>query len=269
MNSSDGASPAPVRELDSGTFARKAAGFRRRCLWASCCLLLLAGCATQRPTVHQALKLDMSASVSDGYTVRCPDVLEVRVAGRPDLSGERAIGADGRIQVTPASEARVEGLPASECAARLAAALGVSLDRVSVRVAEFRSQQIYLVGPETGMQEAVPYRGPETVLGFLERMDHLSGANPQTEVRVVRSQSAGGGAPEVFRISLRQQPTEKDPGSSLRLQPFDYVYLKQTARDQLWDLVPIRLRSLLERAAPNQTTQAGKTGDVASSKSER
>src|SRR5262249_55094021 len=53
-------------------------------------LCLLAGCALGRPHLDQALMTGQGAdpnpgAVAECYLVHCPDVLEVRVAGRPDV----------------------------------------------------------------------------------------------------------------------------------------------------------------------------------------
>src|SRR6266478_4777971 len=75
---------------------------------------LLVGCASGPPRFDQALLADQGAAVRNqgviqAYHVFCPDVLEIRIAGRPDLSGWRAIDAEGRIDLGRFGRLRVEG----------------------------------------------------------------------------------------------------------------------------------------------------------------
>src|SRR5262249_10499813 len=72
------------------------------------------GCAWGPQHMDQNLMADGGTAargegVSEQYVVGCPDVLELAVEGRPDLSGRRGIGADGRIDLGPLGRVRVEG----------------------------------------------------------------------------------------------------------------------------------------------------------------
>src|SRR5262249_35195298 len=75
--------------------------FQRPRLAAVLCLLTLtAGCAAHRANIEKKLMAEYSPvehaqAVADAYRVACPDVLEVIVAGRPDLSARLAVGPDG------------------------------------------------------------------------------------------------------------------------------------------------------------------------------
>jgi protein involved in polysaccharide export with SLBB domain len=208
--------------------------------------LLLAGCAQQRPLVHQALKINSNGNAAGVYTVRCPDVLDVLVAGQPNSSGKLAIGPDGRIELGTGQAVRVEGLSESDCALRLAEALAIPADRVHVRVADYKSRHIYVFGPEEGKQQAIPYRGPETVFEFLDRTGNLKAVEAQAEVYVVRTRLSEGLTPELFRIAIQQSSTAKDSGADFRLQPFDQVYLKERRHDRLLDFTPTRVRPFFE-----------------------
>src|SRR5438093_9926680 len=66
-----------------------------RSLFPVSCFLFpffLLGCAAGRSHLDQALRADQgdpvrNESVAEQYAVACPDVLELAVAGRPDLNG--------------------------------------------------------------------------------------------------------------------------------------------------------------------------------------
>ncbi|MFQ3652409.1 MAG: hypothetical protein SNJ75_19005, partial [Gemmataceae bacterium] len=95
-------------------------------------------------------------------------------------------------------------------------------------------------------QRAVPYRGPETVVEFLQRVGGLEGADLD-EVTVVRAHVAEGLAPEVFEVDLEAILLKKDAQTNIRLAPFDRVYLAQTHRWRLHRCLPPWMRSLTDR----------------------
>jgi protein involved in polysaccharide export with SLBB domain len=219
-------------------------------LWAAGALLpLLAGCATGPPldqllAANKKLAAD-PAELAASYRVQCPDVLEVAVAGRPDCTGRFPVRADGRIALGPAG-VRVEGLPAAEVAARVAAALGVPAPYVQVRVADYNSQQLYLFGEVAGLSRAVPYRGPETVVELLLRVGGVTPGAAPSNVQVVRPHVAEGRPPEVFPVDLPAILVKHDPSTNVRLQPFDQVYVGQTFRAVRAKSIPPCLRPLYD-----------------------
>src|SRR5437660_9652954 len=86
---------------------------------------LLAGCAAGGPPLDRALLADggmgpRCRQAGEAYRIGCPDVLEVTVGQRPELSGRRRVGPDGRIDAGRAGRVRVEGQTVAETAATLA-----------------------------------------------------------------------------------------------------------------------------------------------------
>jgi protein involved in polysaccharide export with SLBB domain len=214
-------------------------------------LCLLAGCAGTRPHVDQAVKADRGGparneGVAQQYLVRCPDVLEITVDGQPDLSGRAAVTADGRVDREELGRPRVERLTADEAAAVVAGGVGAPRESVHVRVAEYNSQQIYLIGEVIGLHRAVPYQGPETVLDLLQRVGGVTAGAAEGDVHVIRAHVADGRDPEVFHINLRAIALRQDESSNVRLQPFDQVYVGQTRRAALGRCVPPWLRPLYQ-----------------------
>ena len=201
--------------------------------WLGLLLIQGTGCTGQRPWVDRALMAQPTPPgdrtlMAAEYLVGCPDVLEIKIAGRPELSGTQEIAGDGRISATNGERVHVEGLSTSEVARRLAAASRLTPDQISVRVAEFRSQKIYLVGQVVGLQRTVPYQGPEKVLDLLQRVGGVtSGAAPDA-VYVVRSRIAEGKQPEVYRVRLRDILTRQDQTTNVQLQPQDQIYVGES-----------------------------------------
>ncbi len=210
-------------------------------------LLLLPTACASRPYIDRAVMAERGTAarnegVAQAYLPGCPDMLEFAVPGRPDLTGQRAIGPDGRVECGPLGRVRVEGLTGDEIAARVAELAGLPPERVNVRIAAFRSQQVYVIGQVMGQQRAVPYQGPETVLDLLKRAGGVtSGAAPQS-VYVVRSRVAEGGRPEVFHVDLQAVVSGNDAQTNVRLLPFDQVIVGESRRSSLEKCLPPWLR---------------------------
>ena len=205
--------------------------------------LLAPGCASSRPQVAKALREDAGrparvAGVGGQYHVRCPDVLEVRIAGRDDGPARVAIGPDGRVALAALEPVRVEGLTTEGVARAVAEAGGVDAADVAVRVADYRSQHVYLFGEVNSLPRAVPYQGPETVLDLLQRVGGITpGAKPD-DVCVIRAHITEGRSPEVFRIDLGAILMGHDDSTNLRLQPFDQIHVGRTRQAQVANCMP-------------------------------
>src|SRR5262249_14387724 len=148
-----------------------------------------------RSHVERSLMADRGTTtrnegVAEHYTVGCPDVLEVRVSNRPDLSGRQTVGPDGRIELAALGRQRGEGHTPPEIAQLLAAALGVPSRQVQVRVADYQSQEVYLFGQVSGLQRTVPYQGQETVLDLLQRIGGITPGAAPDDVYVIRTRVA-------------------------------------------------------------------------------
>jgi protein involved in polysaccharide export with SLBB domain len=221
---------------------------RRRGLgWLGPALCLLTGCALGRPHLDEALLArpvdpTRTREAAAHYLVACPDVLEVTITGRPEGSGRHAITADGRLDLGPLGRFRVEGRPAAAVAGHIATEAGLPPGDVQVRVAEHNSQQVYLVGAVTGLQHAVPYEGPETVLDLLQRTGGIAPGAAPGEVHVIRPGVAEGRPPQVFHIDLQAIVLDHDERSNLQLQPFDQVFVGESRRSSFARCIPPCLR---------------------------
>jgi protein involved in polysaccharide export with SLBB domain len=219
--------------------------------WLGGLLIALAGgCAAGRTEFEQALLADRTPGAhgrdpSGQYRVHCPDVVELDVDGAAAWSGTRRIGADGRIALGNGQRLRVDGLTPPAVAAAVAERAGVPPGSVRVRVAEFNSQQVYLIG-EVGVQRALPYRGPETVLELLQRAGGITPGAAPGDVQVVRTHVADGTTPEVFHIDLEAIVLKKDQHTNVRIEPFDQVYVGQSRRGRLRPCFPPWLRPTYE-----------------------
>jgi protein involved in polysaccharide export with SLBB domain len=232
------------------SFRRARSGLSARC-WLGLLLWLAAGCASQKPHLDQQLLAEKGAThrnegVVEQYRVACPDALDLTVDLRPELTGQRVIATDGCIALGPLGRLRVEGRTVAEVADRVAEEAELRPDRVRVRLADFKSQQIYLFGPGAGVQRTVAYQGPETVLDLLQRTGGIAPGAAPGEVYVVRPHVADGKPPEVFHIQLQAIVRSQDERTNLRLQPFDQLHIGETRRSSLVKCFPRWLQPTYE-----------------------
>lgn len=204
---------------------------RRRCgrFQAFLILLALPGCATPRTaTVNTLASQPPRCHGVAQYHVGSPDVLEIEVTHRAELSGRRRVEVNGCVNMGPLGGIRVEGLTPAEIEERIAHAAGIRPEDVSVRVVEFASQQIYLFGEVAGQQRAVAYQGPETVVDLLRRVGGITQDSAPEEVRVVRPACQAGEEPQVFQVDLRAILLDGDERSNIRIQPYDQIHVPQS-----------------------------------------
>ena len=178
---------------------------------------------------------------------RCPDVLEVDIANLPQYSGPRSIGPDGRIDLGDAVRLQIDGETTPEIVRTVAESLGVPPEQVRVAVAQYKSQYLYLFGPDAGIQRAVAYHGPETVFDLLHRVGGLPTRAAVRDITVIRPHVAEGKRPEVFHIDLAAIVLRNDPETNILLEPFDQVHIGQSRRACFSDCLPPWLRPVYDR----------------------
>jgi protein involved in polysaccharide export with SLBB domain len=224
-------------------------GFTLAVMTFSGVLWLLPGCASDDPHIDRSCTCDCIAQkceIAKDYLVYCPDVLELAIDSRTELTGVQAIGLDGRISLGPAGLLRVEGLPVSDIAGEIAEVLKLPADKVRVRVAEYKSQQIFLFGQVVGLQHAVPYRGPEPVSELLRRVGGITEGAAPGKIYIVRPGLVEGGQPQVFHIDLKSILVTKDQRTNIRLQPFDQIFVGENKPFSVMKCIPPILRPLYE-----------------------
>ena len=168
--------------------------------------------------------------------------------GRPARGGRDApVGADGRIPLADGDRVRADGRTAGEIAEAAAKHLGLPPEQVQVEVVGYNSQQIYLFGEVTGLQRAVPYGGPETVVDLLQRVGGVGPGAAVSDVQVLRSHVADGSSPELFQVDLNAILFKNDQQTNVRLEPFDQVYIGQTRKSSLTACFPPWLQPLYKK----------------------
>jgi protein involved in polysaccharide export with SLBB domain len=212
-------------------------------------IFALIGCAADRQVKRNLMSGRFSAArgqeVAEKYLVGCPDVLEVSGPHR-DLTGRFAVGPDGRVDLGSLGRPRVEGRTPPEIARLIAEMAGLPPEAIAVRVAEFRSQYVYLIGEVVGWQRAVPYQGQETVLDLLQRVGGITTVAEPDDVYVVRSHLSDGGRPQIFHVDLHAIVVKKDDKSNVRLMPHDQVHVGDTRQSRVERCIPRWLRPLYQ-----------------------
>jgi protein involved in polysaccharide export with SLBB domain len=141
----------------------------------------------------------------------------------------------------------VEGKTLAETARVVATQVGLSPENVRLRVRDYKSQQIYLVGQVAGHQRTVPYQGPETVADLLQRIGGITPGAEAGNIRVVRAHIPDGRPPEVFTVDLKAIYLRNDEQTNLVLEPFDQVYVGEMKRSSLGNCFPRWIRPVYEK----------------------
>jgi protein involved in polysaccharide export with SLBB domain len=123
----------------------------------------------------------------------------------------------------------------------------VPAEGVSVHVVDHRSQQVYVGGPGIGVQRAVPYQGPETVLDFLQRIGGIRAGAAPGDVHVIRDGVAENRPPQVYHVDLNAVLLKHDLHSNIRLRPFDQVYVGETRASFLEHCIPRWVRPVYDK----------------------
>lgn len=137
------------------------------------------------------------AQPSSPYRVGPGDVIEVSVDGRPDLSRLPTVQTTGSVWLPRAGDVTVRGLTTAEIAARVApllASADLAAPRVAVRVAEYHSQFVWVMGAVNRPGRKPLRAGTRLVDALLDAGGFVQGASG--EVVVLREQGFEGGARE-------------------------------------------------------------------------
>jgi polysaccharide biosynthesis/export protein len=213
---------------------------------------VLAGCVSdqqhvvKRNLMADKLAAERIAGVAEEYQVGCPDVLEIAVAARKEFNGNYLVEPDGRINLGRYGRLRVQDRRLADIGRQLAEEIGVRPPDVRVRVVEYRSQQLVLVGQVIGRQRTVPYQGQETVLDLLQRAGGITPGAASQDVYVIRAH-LGDGPPEIFHVDLDAIVVRKDDATNIRLMPSDHIFVGETRQARIEKCIPPWLRPLYQK----------------------
>ncbi|HEX3314179.1 MAG TPA: polysaccharide biosynthesis/export family protein [Gemmataceae bacterium] len=207
--------------------------------------LALAGCQStpQRSNIEKNLMTERQSiahqtEVLEGYRVGCPDEIELRVEGRGDFNQRQVVAPDGCIDLGRYGRFRIEGQTVRAIAQTVADRLGVPPASVKVRVADFDSRFLIVIGEVVGQHRTIPYRGEETVLDVLQRVGGITPGAEPTEVYVVRSHLGDIDRPEVFHVDLQDIVLKKNPETNIHVLPYDQIFVGETRQARIEKCLP-------------------------------
>jgi protein involved in polysaccharide export with SLBB domain len=208
-------------------------------------LVVLAGCQSNphRSDIEKNLMVDRGSAahqsaVVESYRVGCPDEIHVRVEGRNDFEHRQIVAPDGCIDLGRYGRFRVEGQTLRQIAQAIGDRLGTAPEMVQVRVAEFESRHLILIGEVVGRHRTIPYRGHETVLDVLQRVGGITPGAEPTEVYVVRSHMGDIGRPEVFHVDLQDIVLKRNLETNIRVEPYDQIFVGETRQARIEKCLP-------------------------------
>jgi protein involved in polysaccharide export with SLBB domain len=166
--------------------------------------------------------------VARGYRLHSPDVVALRVAGRPNWTGLHESQPNGCIDLEGVDPVAIEHLTPIEASTAIHRASHSELGAIQLEVAEFRSQRLYLFGEVTGWQRAVPYQGPENVVDVLKRAGGITQLGQAHHIRIVRNPLLDRTEPERLEVDLEQILLHGDHRTNHIVQPFDEIYVPES-----------------------------------------
>jgi polysaccharide biosynthesis/export protein len=187
-----------------------------------------------QPTAVPAA-LPASAATAEEYRVGPNDVLEITVYREPDLSKRLRVTEEGSLSFPLIGHAPVAGSTPQEIEAMLAHRLAQGYlvkPQVSVQVAEYQSQQVFVLGAVQSPGQ-FPLRGQTTLLEMISRAGGLSHNGGQSQFLVVMRGHMPRATPardiQTLRIDLEQLLDRGDLTLNVPLQGQDVIYVPQAA----------------------------------------
>lgn len=161
------------------------------------------------------------------YRVGSKDVLKITVYRESELSGEFAVSGDGAINYPLLGRVPVAGQTISQIESRLEALLAQDYlvnPSLSVKVAEYRSQQIQLLG---AVRKPGTYalRGPTTVLEIISEGGGVDSGEGGSKVVVLRPRSGRDADDQFFTVDLNVLLKGADLSENLVLHGNDTVFV--------------------------------------------
>lgn len=192
-----------------------------------CMVLAAPACTTTARKPSPPASSSAAGPPPAGYRVGTGDELALRAGpGKPERTV--TVAADGSLHVPGHESLRVDGLTASEIAEAIASEWGEPFRASQVTVTRCASQVIHLFGGDAGEPaRAVPYRGPETVEEFLDRIGFRQRRRGY-RVRVVRAGKSLEEPTQILATQTDRGHRERNASvRPIRLEPNDYVYLER------------------------------------------
>lgn len=170
--------------------------------------------------------------------LRPGDLLALEVYGRPELGGERRVGADGRISMFAADPLEVGGLTEAEAAGAVAAVLrGVArMPQVQVRVLEPASSAVRVVGRVADGGGSAPLP-PERALDLLDLIARSGGLLDDADADRLTLLREDDGRSRGFHFTYDELLAARPAGFTAPLRPDDVLVVPRLPEVHLFGQV--------------------------------
>ena len=177
---------------------------------------------------------EFEAPADEVYRISEGDRLNVLVWGKPELSGRKVVGPDGRVSLPLAGAVPVAMRTREEAEAALAERLrGYYLDpAVSVEVEEYAGNRIVLLG-RVQNPGIIRFDGPPTLVEALSR----AGALPVLDKKATLTRCAViRGRDRLLWVDLKAILASGQLAYNIRLRPGDVVYIPDSENTNVYVL---------------------------------
>jgi polysaccharide export outer membrane protein len=182
-------------------------------------LCAAAAAGQEAPTAEEAL-------VAEGYVIGETDVLNIRVAGEADLTGNYTVRLDGKIVFPYVGEVQAGGVPLAAFNRVLRDGLAAYYKdpQVTVEVGEYNSCVVYVLG-EVAKPGVYKFQGRTTLLETVAEAGGYERSAARASTMVVRSFYD---EPQVMRIDMEQVIDEGAITLNVPLAKGDVVVVPKT-----------------------------------------
>jgi polysaccharide export outer membrane protein len=180
------------------------------------------------------------APPAEGYVIGETDVLNIRVAGENDLTGNYTVRLDGKIMFPYVGEIQAAGIPLPVFNRTLRDKLSTYYNnpQVTVEVGEYNSCVVYVLG-EVKKPGVYKFKGRTTLLETVAEAGGYERSAARASTMVVR---AFYEEPQVMRIDMEQVIDDGAITLNIPLQKGDVVVIPKTfitnLNDFLTDISP-------------------------------
>lgn len=173
------------------------------------------------------------AGAEDEYRLGAGDKIKVEVWGRPELSGPRIVGPDGRITVPVIGSVEVQGQTADDAAQAVTRALSHAYRDVTatVSIEQYTANRVLVLG-RVSNPGVVQFDTRPTLLEAITKAGSLPIGGIGADKAALTRCAVFRGRDMVVWIDLKSLLTGRNLALNLRLRRDDIVYLPD-ASDQL------------------------------------
>jgi protein involved in polysaccharide export with SLBB domain len=203
--------------------------FCRQPLWLSLLVIAVSSCMWRDARTGPLRGSITPAPISVGpYRIQAGDELEIRFFDTPEHNVVLPVRPDGFISLPLAYEMLAAGRTVEELRRELVERVSKQLvnPEIAIIVRTFTGYVVH-VGGEVGRPGVLQFTGSRTVLEAVFEAGGFLPTASEADVVVVRRLDAGGY--EILEANLYEVLTGEDGSGNFALQPFDVVFVPQTA----------------------------------------